>query len=1839
MIRRISDEVTTANDSLLYTAIMRMSDVVIVNGKKILLTGDLKTQVNPDSASVNDRIQFTVTSRLVDSVLIDDIIGKDTTIQLFDEVRVKDKLVLIAFPPGLDSALINDFITVYVIIRPSDTVTIQDTLGNIIGKKMSDVVTVIDYITPVPLISPPDSATVRDSITKSVTSRFNDTVLVDDQIGATTTKIISDGVTINDRIVPGVLTAVGDAAIVSDVITVRVTSRFGDRVLGDELVTWTLTRSIYDRVLIDDIIRVSPTVPTDDAAIIQDVISIIVTYRINDAISTDDILAKIAMARILDVVNVDDSLNSIQLKRFRDSVSVQDKLRTISTMRMLDEAIVEDTTVTTNIVRLSDVVSIEDKINLVPVKKMYDAAIVSDTLTKTVFSRPVDAVTIQDKILKLVLVPQGDRALVNDVIRVVLVKKMYDVVTVSDTLSKTQFARVADSVVIQDDITTIVYVLKEDRALVNDVIRVTIIQKISDSVTVSDTLTKTVFSRLDDVVTVQDDIITIVYIVEGDRALVNDVIRVTIIQKLKDSVTVSDTLTKVAFARPDDLVTIQDDITKIIFVIEGELVLVNDVLRAVQIKRFGDSATVSDTLTKTVFSRLDDVVTIQDDITKIIYTIQGERVLVNDVIRVTIIKKMKDSASVSDTLTKTVFSRPDDRITVQDDIRKLVFSRQDDRVLVNDVLRAVQIKRLDDAATVSDTLTKTVFSRPADRITVQDDIKKLVLLINGDRVLVNDVLRAVQIKRFGDSTTVSDTLTKTVFSRLDDVVTIQDDIRFITTVSLQDSAMVQDDISRIITRYIQDESLVQDTIQKTVFSRPDDIITVQDSITKTVTIRIFDESSTVEDIILVAPATFRPIDTGSVQDTIRKIVTYRVSDTASVQDSITWIITRYVQDTATVQDSTIWKLTRPFRDITTTQDAISITPIFTTKDAATTQDSITPFGSLNIETRENGVLVPGATTYRVIPDPFTGTGSLVVTDGGINDNDGTPNNGQINVFPVPLDTYRINQTSAPAGYFSLINFTYATVHITDINATALFSVFDKTDDPADVVPTNSDILDIANYTFDSIENKLFRVDAGVQTPIDEVDQMPEPIFIGANDPADPVVVAEAQPTLLYKNLGLNENETPEDVRNAFGLAPYDAGNFTETTFVGVFAATEQTSSGQYLSTIPHDSFNCGQRYVYSLDDTLVPTYGGMTRFDITTDITGTCPESEDYITFEVTSAPTAAGVPKILSGQDSLLYVNPQYPRGSVTADGVDFSSAGSVTSIQFKLITSLPETENIDDIKVYIFDTNWTSNGVDIVSQKLITLGPNTGMVELIVSATHLGKLLVTGSKILGFSGPSPTGTGPIGVDIGAGSGTGGGGGDITTAKVHRIDYDVCTENISRILVSHDSSSPPRVQLLTTKLGIIDATLSEYQPFAAENLATIYDRYLFEAPLAHGETIFTVFAIDRNSNVQRTLVEVEGCTGTLFFVEDQIVLPDIFDVKYRTQNSTAIRVDSTEHNYIEESQDLEVSAIINSPIVPLAKADLYVKTLGGMDQTILPMEITPLPLPTLSTVSIVSATIPEELLHGPAVEFWIRLVTEEGVVKESKHSIVGIKPDNYSEESSVEMDTVTIKAQGTTLYPTAYLTNEAEIPVYSTVSLVADGDIVESKPVLLTPGQNRVTLEWNIPKSADSRAYSIQALLEVYDTSYITGEATLNTFVRTQIIPITQQEYIESVTDESGNTIARPAMLYASNSEDGQFRVTAPDGTCVIGTGCLVEQSTLKHRGAIDSVILDGQIFRVRYSGADNALERFSITSLDSVLGEWKVEIEDVPTSEFVASAMQDVPIKVKYRAERSPLVTVTSE
>jgi hypothetical protein len=114
---------------------------------------------------------------------------------------------------------------------------------------------------------------------------------------------------------------------------------------------------------------------------------------------------------------------------------------------------------------------------------------------------------------------------------------------------------------------------------------------------------------------------------------------------------------------------------------------------------------------------------------------------------------------------------------------------------------------------------------------------------------------------------------------------------------------------------------------------------------------------------------------------------------------------------------------------------------------------------------------------------------------------------------------------------------------------------------------------------------------------------------------------------------------------------------------------------------------------------------------------------------------------------------------------------------------------------------------------------------------------------------------------------------------------------------------------------------------------------------------------------------------------------------------------------------------------------------------------------------------------------------------------------------------------------------------------------------------------------------------------------------------------------------------LYASfkDEENMRYRVIAPDGTCVIGGAkeCLVAQSTTGLQGNLKSIMLGEQVYRIKYSGPDNPLERFSITSIDPIVGQWTVEIDSEDGLVPQAHAMKDAFFKVKYRAEATLFVS----
>jgi hypothetical protein len=298
-------------------------------------------------------------------------------------------------------------------------------------------------------------------------------------------------------------------------------------------------------------------------------------------------------------------------------------------------------------------------------------------------------------------------------------------------------------------------------------------------------------------------------------------------------------------------------------------------------------------------------------------------------------------------------------------------------------------------------------------------------------------------------------------------------------------------------------------------------------------------------------------------------------------------------------------------------------------------------------------------------------------------------------------------------------------------------------------------------------------------------------------------------------------------------------------------------------------------------------------------------------------------------------------------------------------------------------------------------------------------------------------------------------------------------------------------------------------------------------------------------------------------------------------------------------------------------------------------------PIEASDTASIVSATIPPIFMAPPAITYWIYVLDEDLGEQESKRYSVGVKP-SYEIDTSIELDMQTSKRAGTTIRPSAYVINHAPDPTFGKVSLFVNGETVSSTSHLFESGQTHVPLEWKLPKEASHIIYDVQAKVDLYGTSYTTEKGKLNSFIRTQTMSLSDMRPIVPLTDEAGTVIAQPALLYSSDpySKNLRFRVTDQEGQCFIGASeeCMISDSTLENRGGIVSVEHGEIIYRIKYSGPDSPLERFSITSIDPFGGKWSVTLESMDDFIPHAFASEDIKLKVKYRTI-SELITLSSE
>jgi hypothetical protein len=509
-------------------------------------------------------------------------------------------------------------------------------------------------------------------------------------------------------------------------------------------------------------------------------------------------------------------------------------------------------------------------------------------------------------------------------------------------------------------------------------------------------------------------------------------------------------------------------------------------------------------------------------------------------------------------------------------------------------------------------------------------------------------------------------------------------------------------------------------------------------------------------------------------------------------------------------------------------------------------------------------------------------------------------------------------------------------------------------------------------------------------------------------------------------------------------------------------------------------------------------------------------------------------------------------------------------------------------------------------------------------------------------------TGVGPSGPTS---SGAQGFGGILTPAlKIYQVSYDFCKTDMVRIVIGTDPGAHPTV-ILRTLSGIIQAQLSSEQPFAEQNVNATIQKAVYEAHIDPREKSFEVVVLEamgKNVNTIGKTIEVTGCKATIVFEQGvsetqptqiDLTAPKIFDVRFQVGNGTKVPSSDVTNQYVD-NQPLAVYSIIDSP-TPIDRAELRFVKLGDdlAKYTAIKMNVNPLLVS--NTTYVISGTIPKEMMQAPAISYWIHVENHAGKESDSDKYAIGVKP-NYSPNGKLEFDILPTRAEGTTATPTAYFTNSGN-PVFGTISLVADGNTVYTSPVqLFGSGQTPVNLKWKTPTVGQLVNHHVIAIAEFYGKSFETDAASVITFPGTITMSILQSSNID-IIKENNKTVANPSVLYSSFKNDGnmRYRVTAPDGTCVIGASdnCLVTQSTQELKGNFKSITIGDQIYRVRYSGPSSSLERFSITSVDPIVGHWNVEIDSQDGLVPQAHAMQDVFLKVKYRAQETAFITGTSK
>jgi hypothetical protein len=359
---------------------------------------------------------------------------------------------------------------------------------------------------------------------------------------------------------------------------------------------------------------------------------------------------------------------------------------------------------------------------------------------------------------------------------------------------------------------------------------------------------------------------------------------------------------------------------------------------------------------------------------------------------------------------------------------------------------------------------------------------------------------------------------------------------------------------------------------------------------------------------------------------------------------------------------------------------------------------------------------------------------------------------------------------------------------------------------------------------------------------------------------------------------------------------------------------------------------------------------------------------------------------------------------------------------------------------------------------------------------------------------------------------------------------------------------------------------------------------------------------------------------------------------------------------YIESGESFTVGASIQSP-TNIINGELRYSELGKDTSNYNTIKMS-IKEGASSSYYTISGIIPADAIKESSITYWIRVENEDEKVQESGRYQLSLKPD-FATSSIVNLQTMQNAAQGKISKSTIQVISETVETILGKVYLLVNGEIVFEEEREFSTGNTVLEAQWKVPKSGKLESYDIKAKLVIYGDTFETETAKLNSFVSKASIPLSELTVLSSTIDADGEMISYPAHLYSSNKDkDSRFRVSTPDGTCIIGgtDECLVKELTRSYKGNFVTVIVNEQIYRVSYSGAENPLERFSISSVDPIVGEWKIQLESIDKSNidpqiidiqfeprnelrFSTHLMDDIDLKVDYNSKRVQISTTSSD